>query len=429
MTEKIENVFEELQWRGLIHSYTKGLPELLATQKVTLYVGFDPTSDSLQVGNLLALLGLARMQRFGHVPIAVAGGGTGLIGDPSGKADERKLLTLEEVEANVAAVKEQMARFLDFETRENPAKIVNNADWLLPLRLVDFLRDIGKHFTVNYMVAKDSVKSRLDRDTGLSYTEFSYMLLQAYDFLHLYQNYGCVLQAGGSDQWGNITAGVDLIRKKVGGTAHGLVYPLVLDAQGNKFGKTAEGAVWLDPERTSPYKFYQFWFRQDDSMVVSYLKYFTWLSRDEIEALAHEVATRPEARHAQRVLAREMTRLVHGEAALARAEQASQVLFGGALEGLNASDIGEIFADTPSNEIPRDWLEGDGILLVDLLAEIGLTYSKAEARRLIKSGGIYVNNLRASDVTQRVTMSDTIEGKYVVLRRGKKEYRLLKVMG
>jgi len=278
------------------------------------------------------------------------------------------------------------------------------------------------------MVAKDSVKSRLDRDTGLSYTEFSYMLLQAYDFLHLYQNYGCVLQAGGSDQWGNITAGIDLIRKKAGGTAHGLVYPLVLDAQGRKFGKTAEGTVWLDPERTSPYKFYQFWLRQDDSMVVSYLKYFTWLSQDEIEALAHEVATRPEARQAQRVLAREMTRLVHGEAALARAERASQVLFGGALEGLTASDIGEIFADTPSNEIPRDRFEGDGILLVDLLAEIGLTYSKAEARRLIKSGGIYVNNIRASDAAQRVTMADTIEGKYLVLRRGKKEYRLLKVM-
>lgn len=421
------SIFEEFQWRGLVYDFTEGLPEVLAKEKVTAYIGFDPTSNSLQVGNLLALMGLARLQRFGHTPIAVAGGGTGMVGDPSGKSSERQLLSREQVEANVECIKGQLARFLDFEARSNPARIVNNADWLCSISLMDFLRDVGKHFTVNYMITKDSVKTRLEREEGISYTEFSYMLLQAYDFLQLFDRYGCTLQAGGSDQWGNITAGVELIRRMRGQRAYGLVYPLVTNAEGAKLGKTAEGTVWLDAARTSPYRFYQFWLNQEDADVVNLLKYFTWLTQEEIAALAVEVAERPEQRAAQRTLAREVTRLVHGETALARAEQASQVLFGGTLEGLSATDIQEIFADVPSAELPRMALEGPGLSLVDLLVRAGVTPSKSEARRLIGSGGIYLNNLPVSEESRLVRLADALEGQFLVLRRGKKSYHLVRL--
>lgn len=423
------NVFDEFRWRGLVYDFTEGLPEVLAREKVVAYIGFDPTSNSLQVGNLLALMGLARMQRAGHTPIAVAGGGTGMIGDPSGKTQERQLQSLETIAANVEAIRPQLARFLDFDAKANPARIVNNADWLATISLMDFLRDVGKHFTVNYMIAKDSVKMRLERQDGISYAEFSYMLLQAYDFLQLYDHYGCTVQAGGSDQWGNITAGVELIRRVRGGRAYGLVYPLVTNAEGTKLGKTEQGAIWLDPQRTSPYRFYQFWLNQADADAINLLKYFTWLDAQAIAE--HEAAMRehPERRDAQRTLAREVTRMVHGEQALADAERASQVLFGGTLEGLGARAIEDIFADVPSSELPKTAFEGAGKLLVDLLVEIGAVKSKSDARRLINSGGVYVNNVRATDPMGTVSLAQVIEGRFIVLRTGKKQYHLVQMQG
>ncbi|MGC9349439.1 MAG: tyrosine--tRNA ligase [Anaerolineae bacterium] len=423
-----ESVFDEFQWRGLIYDFTEGLPELLKREKITVYIGFDPTSDSLQVGNLLALMGLARMQRFGHTPIAVAGGGTGMIGDPSGKTSERQLLNPEEVEANVKAIRGQLERFLDFDASSNAARIVNNADWLLSISLMEFLRDVGKHFTVNYMTAKDSVRTRLSREEGISYTEFSYMLLQAYDFLQLFDRYNCVAQAGGSDQWGNITAGVELIRRKRGERAYGLVYPLVTGPDGNKLGKTERGTIWLDPAKTSPYRYYQFWLNQGDAEVIDYLRFFTWLDREEIAELELAVAEHPERREAQRTLAQEMTRVTHGEMALAKAEQAAQVLFGGELVGLDAGDIQDVFSDVPSNDIPRSRFEGEGVALVDILDETGMTRSKGEARRLLKSGGIYVNNVRAEGSAQTLTIEEAIGGQFIVLRRGKKRYHLLRLV-
>ncbi|MGC9467384.1 MAG: tyrosine--tRNA ligase [Anaerolineae bacterium] len=423
------NVFEEFRWRGLVYDFTEGLPEALASERVTAYIGFDPTSNSLQVGNLLALMGLARMQRFGHTPIAVAGGGTGMIGDPSGKSSERQLLTAEQVEANVQAIKGQLARFLDFEAAKNPARIVNNADWLLEISMMDFLREVGKYFTVNYMTAKESVRSRLEREEGISYTEFSYMLLQAYDFLQLYDRYNCTVQSGGSDQWGNITAGVELIRKRRGGRAYGFVYPLVMGPDGNKLGKTERGTIWLDPKKTSPYRYYQFWLNQGDVDVIDYLKYFTWLDRASIAELEQKTAAHPEWREAQRTLAREMTRMTHGETALAKAEQASEVLFGGEIAGLDAEDISDIFADVPSSEVPRARFEGEGVSLIDILDETGVTRSRGEARRLLKSGGIYVNNLQVDDLDRQLTLKDAIEGQFIILRRGKKRYHLLRLIG
>jgi len=422
------SVFEEFEWRGLVHSFTEGLPEALAREKVTAYIGFDPTASSLQVGNLLALMGLARMQRYGHTPIALAGGGTGMIGDPSGKTSERQLLNLEIVQANVEAIKPQLARFLDFDVKSNRAIIENNATWLTTVPMMDFLRTVGKHFTVNYMVAKDSVKSRLDREDGISYTEFSYMLLQAYDFQHLFERYGCRVQCGGSDQWGNITAGVELIRRALGERAYGLVYPLVTTADGSKLGKTASGTIWLDAQRTSPYRFYQYWLNQGDAEAVSYLKYFTWLSRAEIDDLEGKAREHPEEREAQRTLACELTRMVHGETALAKALQASGVLFGGEIAGLTADEVRDIMADVPVSQMARSQFEGDGMLVLDVLAETKVASSRGDARRLIDSGGIYVNNLRVADAGERTSLAHTIEGKFIVLRRGKKQYHLIELI-
>lgn len=423
------NVFDEFRWRGLVYDFTEGLPDALASEKVVAYIGFDPTSNSLQVGNLLALMGLARLQRAGHTPIAVAGGGTGMIGDPSGKSQERQLQSLEVIAGNVEAIRGQLARFLDFDAKTNPARIVNNADWLTTIPMMHFLRDVGKYFTVNYMMAKDSVKSRLDRQDGISYAEFSYMLLQAYDFLQLYDRYGCTMQAGGSDQWGNITAGVELIRRVRGARAYGLVYPLVTAADGAKLGKTVQGAIWLDPQRTSPYRFYQFWLNQPDGEVIKLLKYFTWLDAEAVAEQEAAMQARPEQREAQRTLAREVTRLVHGDQALADAEKAAQVLFGGGLEGLDARAIEDIFAEAPGSEQPRAAFEGAGKPLVDLLAETGVVKSKSEARRLVSSGGAYVNNVRADDASAGVTLAQVIEGRFVVLRAGKKQYHLVRVVG
>jgi tyrosyl-tRNA synthetase len=423
------NIFEDLQWRGLVHSFSEGTQEVLATRKLTLYNGFDPTADSLHVGHLLPVIQLARFQRYGHTPIALAGGGTGMIGDPSGKSEERNLLTLDVVRENVEKIRAQMAHYLDFEVKSNPARLMNNADWLLELNLVAFLRDIGKHFTINYMLSKDSVRNRLDRESGLSFTEFSYMLLQSYDFLHLHDTYGCELQCGGSDQWGNITAGAELIRRYKGEPAFALVYPLLLKADGTKFGKTAGGSVWLSAERTSPYRFYQYWFNADDKDVITYLKQFTFIERPEIEALEASLAEHPEQREAQRVLARTLTHMTHGETALARAEQAAQALFGGDIRGLTSAEIEDIFADVPSSELARQSLEGEGVSLVDLLSGSGVVKSKGEARRAIEESGVYLNNQRAGEVGARVTSTDAIEGRFLILRRGRKNYHLVKLVG
>lgn len=422
------NVFDDLKWRGLVYDCFEGVDELLSREKVTVYNGFDATADSLHVGHLVPLIALARLQRYGHHPIALAGGGTSMIGDPSGKTTERQLLPREQIEANIDSIKQQLAHFLDFEVKSNPARVMNNADWLMSLPLIEFLRDTGKYFTVNYMIAKDSVRTRLEREDGISFTEFSYMLLQSYDFLHLHDVEGCKLQTGGSDQWGNITAGVDLIRKvRGGGSAYGMVYPLITKADGTKFGKSESGAVWLSADRTSPYRFYQFWLNADDRDVVNYLKFFTFLPRERIEELSAAVTEHPEQREAQRVLAQEMTQTVHGPSALARAEQATQALFGGDITGLTGADIQDIFAEVPSSEQPKAALEGEGLNVVDLLVNSGFLKSKGETRRAIAEGGIYLNNRRVSEPTQQVTVNDLLDGKFIVLRRGKKNYHLIKI--
>jgi tyrosyl-tRNA synthetase len=422
----VKNAYEELAWRGLIFDSIEGVEELLARQPVTVYNGFDATGDSLHIGHLVPLIALARLQRFGHSPIALAGGGTSMIGDPSGKTTERQLLTSEQIEANVLSIKEQLAHFLDFDAKSNPARVMNNADWLMKLNLVDFLRDTGKHFTVNYMISKESVRTRLEREDGISFTEFSYMLLQSYDFLHLYNHTGCLLQTGGSDQWGNITAGVELIRRVRGKAVYALVYPLIIKSDGSKFGKTETGAVWLSPERTSPYRFYQFWLNTDDRDVINYLKLFTFLRQEEIQMLENNLQERPEQREAQRVLAQEMTRTVHGKSALASAEQASAVLFGGEIEGLDSKEIEDIFSEVPSSDIPR--LQVNEMPVIDMLTASGLFKSKGEARRAIQEGGVYLNNRRVPNPDFSVTTSHIIGEKFIVLRKGRKNYHLVRLI-
>jgi len=419
------NAFEEFQWRGLVYDATEGLEELLARERVTLYIGFDPTAPSLHVGSLLQILLLARMQRLGHKPIALVGGGTGMIGDPSGKTHERRLLTRGDVEANVAGIRRQLEPFLDFEQGKNRALLVDNADWLASMSLIDFLRDVGKHFTVNYMQAKESVKRRLEAEEGISFTEFSYMLLQAYDFLELHERHGCKLQMGGSDQWGNITAGAELVRKVRGERAHGLVVPLVTTASGVKFGKTEAGTIWLDGKLTSPYRFYQFWLNTADQDVVGYLKSFTFLGRGEIDEIAAELEAHPERREAQKRLAREVTAMVHGEDACDRAVRSTEILFGGEIADLSAEEVVEVFGEVPSSRIDADELAGDGMAFVELLAESGLVPSKGAARRLVRDGGAYLNNRRVGDERFRVTTGDLLDGSALVLRKGQKKYHLV----
>jgi tyrosyl-tRNA synthetase len=416
---------EEFQWRGMLYDATDGAAEALAREKVTAYIGFDPTAPSLHVGSLLPIMALARLQRFGHTPIALVGGGTGLIGDPSGKSQERALMSVEEVDANARAMRAELERFLDFEATPNAARMMNNAEWLRAVSLLEFLRDTGKHFTVNYMLAKESVKRRIGGDEGLSYTEFSYLLLQAYDFLVLFDRVGCTLQMGGSDQWGNIVAGCDLIRRVRGGKAHGLVLPLVTTSAGSKFGKTEAGTVWLDPARTSPFRFYQFWLNTDDRDAVKYLKFFTWLDRAAVDALERELAAAPEKREAQRALAREVTAIVHGRGELARAERASAVLFGGSLAGATADEILMVFDDVPATTLALADLTS--ATAASLAVTVGLAASKSEATRLIKQGGLYVNDRRVSDERAALTRDDTIDGRVVVLRKGQRERRIVKV--
>ncbi len=420
-------LYEEFEWRNMIHGSTEGVAELLAAGPVAAYIGFDPTADSLHVGSLLPLTTLARVQRCGHRAIALVGGGTGMIGDPSGKSEERRLLTEGEVARNARGIQTQLARYLDFGS-DNPAEVVNNMDWLGQFRMVDFLREVGKHFTVNYMIAKDSVKRRLGSEQGISFTEFSYLVLQAYDFLELHQQHGVILQLGGSDQWGNITAGIDLIRARCGARAHGLVFPLVTMSSGTKFGKTEEGTIWLDPRRTSPYRFYQFWLNTPDADVIQYLKWFTFLTREEIEELEAPHREAPQERRAHKRLAEEVTRLVHGVEGLERAEQATRVFFGAEIDDLPAGEVLDVFADVPSAEIAKDRLAG-GLPLVDVLVEAGVIRSKKEAKRSIEGGGIYVNNRRAEAADATLDVGQAIEGRVFVLRKGRKSYHVLKIVG
>jgi len=421
------DLFTEFEWRGLVYDATEGLRELVTREKLTTYIGFDPTAASLHVGSLLPIVALARLQRFGHPPIAVVGGGTGMIGDPSGKATERALLTVEQVEKNVAGIRDQLARFLDFDDTATPARLVNNAEWLTKLSAIEFMRDVGKYFTVNYMLAKESVKRRSESDEGISYTEFSYLLLQSYDFLVLHDRFSCTVQMGGSDQWGNITAGVDFIRRMRSAKAHGLVMPLITTASGTKFGKTESGAVWLDANLTSPFRFYQFWLNTDDSDAGRYLRFFTFLDRPTIEELQETTRTSPQSREAQRALAREVTRMVHGEEHVSRAERASSVLFGEDITSLAADDVLSVFDDVPSSTVGVETLAGEGVALVELLASSGLTSSKGEATRLIRGGGIYVNNRRITDERARLRPTDAIDGRLFVLRKGAKQTHLVKI--
>lgn len=418
------NVYQEFQWREMVYDATEGLPEVLGRGSVTAYIGFDPTGPSLHVGTLLPMMALARLQRFGHVSIALVGGGTGLIGDPSGKTQERSLMTLEQVDDNLRGIRSQLERVLDFDARPNPARLVNNADWLRPLDVMTLLRDVGKHFTVNYILQKESVKRRLEQEEGISFTEFSYLLLQAYDYLTLFDRYGCTLQLGGSDQWGNITAGCDLIRRVRGGRAHGLVLPLVTTATGVKFGKTEAGTVWLSAEQTRPYDFYQFWLNTDDRDVARYLRFFTFLERDAIAALEAATQAAPERREAQRALAREVTRLVHGDEALASAERGAARLFGADLKGTSADQFLADLAHLPSVEIE---FAPEGIPITRLAVESGLETSSSSTIRLIRGGGLYLNEERVSNERERVTADRAIGGEVFVLRKGRRDRRVVRV--
>jgi len=422
------NILDELQWRGLLADCTDtpALGKRSGDAPLTLYAGFDPTADSLHVGNLVPLLGLRRFQLLGHHPIAVAGGATGMVGDPSGKTQERQLLTKELLSSNIAKVKEQLRRLLDFDTKTNPARLLDNASWTEQVSFLDFLRDIGKHFSVNQMMAKESVRARMeDREVGISYTEFSYMLLQAFDFYMLCRDYNCELQIGGSDQWGNITAGIDLCRKKLSRTAYGLTLPLITNADGTKFGKTEAGAIWLDPQRTSVYKFYQFWIRVDDRDVLKYLKFFTFLAQDEIASLEKQHAENPGARAAHKALAKAVTDLVHGSSATMEAIRASEILFGGELQGVSEATFNHIVGEIPTVKLDTNALDGAGKPLVDLLVQSSLSPSKGQARKDIQGGGVYVNNVKESDFQRAVTATSLLFSRYLLLRKGKGNYVVL----
>ena len=418
-------LFDDLSWRGLVYDTTEELPALLDRNALTVYIGFDPTASSLHVGSLLPLMMLARVQQAGHVPIAIMGGGTGMIGDPSGKSEERTLLSRAQIDANLEGIRAQVERVLRFDG-PRAARIVNNADWLASIDVMTFLRDIGKHFTVNYMLQKESVSRRLDSREGISFTEFSYLLLQAYDFLQVFDRFGCTVQMGGSDQWGNITAGIDLIRRLRGARAHGLVMPLVMSATGTKFGKTEVGTVWLDPARTSAFRFFQFWLNTDDRDVARYLKFFTFMGRDEIDSLVSRASEQPERREAQRTLAREVTGLVHGQEASRRAEHASAVLFSEDIASLPADDVLAVYQDVPKTDVPASDL-ARGVPLVELVARAGLAPSKSEARRLVQSGGVYVNNRRVTDPQEHVRLEQAMGGRFLILRKGQKQNHLVRL--
>jgi tyrosyl-tRNA synthetase len=418
----------DLEFRGLVHQVTDPtLARRLDEERFTLYIGFDPTADSLHVGSLLQVLMLRRLQEAGHRPIALAGGGTGAIGDPGGKTEERALLSPEQLQRNLAGMHAQLERLIDFgaDAGRSRAMLVDNGAWLNDLRVIEFLRDVGKHFSVNQMMGRDSVKARLERpDQGISYTEFSYMLLQAYDYLHLFDEHGCRLQLGASDQWGNITMGIELIRKARREEVFGLTTPLVLKADGTKFGKTETETVWLDAARTSPYQLYQFFYRTEDSVVGAYLRYFTFLDHDAIRALDLDTAEHPELRSAQRALAREVCTLVHGGAEATRAEAAALALYAGELASLDEKSLLEVCGETPNSTRAHTELDGPGLPLVDALVHAGLAKSKSQARTLVTQGGVYVNDQREKDTDARLGRSALLYGRYLVLRKGR-DYHLV----
>ena len=419
-------LLEELRWRGLLSQHTDGLSDVLTRGMVSGYVGFDPSAPSLHVGNLVPVMGLVHLQRHGHRPVFLAGGGTGMIGDPSGKSTERPLLSLDEIAANTARIRAQLDHFVDPGGR-NGALVRNNAEWLVPLNAIEFMRDVGKHFTVNYMMQKESVKARLE--AGLSYTEFSYMLLQAYDYLQLYKRDGVTLQLGGSDQWGNITAGIELIRRTASAEAHALTFQLLTTASGTKFGKTEAGAVWLDPDRTSPYRFYQFWINTDDRDVAQMLRFFTLLDRARIDELDHATRDRPEAREAQRTLAREVTERVHSAAALTAAEEVSQLLFGkGDPRSLSKEALQLLEKEIPTFEL-NDGKELDTQDVINAVSGEGdaLFKSRSEARRALEQGGVYLNGERLGAERTAVERSQLLHGKYLLLRKGARNYGLIRV--
>ena len=419
------SLWDDLSWRGLVHQVTDdALPGLLDSERLTAYIGFDPTADSLHVGHLQQICLLRRLQEAGHRPVALVGGGTGMVGDPSFRSDERVLLTPAVLAANRERIRAQLERFLDFS--DDRAILADNYDWLGEARLLEFLRDVGKHFSVNEMVRKDSVRSRLDgREQGLSYTEFSYMLLQAWDFVVLHDRYGCRLQLGGSDQWGNITEGIDLLRRVRAAHAFGLTSPLVTKSDGSKFGKTASGTVWLDPARTSPYAFFQYWMGTADSEVGSYLRRFGFLGRDRVEELDAATAEHPERREAQRQLAQEVTRMVHGEAEARRAERAAEVLFTEDVVALDGPVLAEALADAPTTPLGREALTA-GVPLIDAFASTGLVRSKADGRRALAAGALYVNGRREA-AERALGDGDALHGRFVLLRFGKRQQHVLVV--
>jgi tyrosyl-tRNA synthetase len=420
------NLLDDLRWRGLLAQSTdeKALAEALS-KPITLYVGFDPTAPSLHCGNLVVLLVLRRFQLAGHNPIALVGGATGLVGDPSGRNEERSLNSTEIVENWVSRIRTQVSAFLDFDAPKNPARVVNNLDWTAPISAIEFLRDIGKHFSVNQMLAKDAVASRLDAG-GISYTEFSYQVLQSYDYLELFKRHGCTLQLGGSDQWGNIVAGLDLIRRVEGGSGHALTVPLLTKSDGSKFGKTAGGSVWLDPEMTSPYAFFQFWLNSEDKDVINFLKVFSFLSHDEINALEKSHNENPGLREAHRALARELTTLLHGAETTQRVEAAARALFGqGELGELDEATLASALAELPRATVSKS---EDIPTWVDLITAAGLVDSKSAARRIVKEGGAYLNNVKITGEDFAPSKTDFLCGKYAVLRKGKRDLAAIELI-
>ena len=422
----MSNILDELKWRGFIEQITaeEELKEILSKEKIVCYCGFDPSASSLHIGNFLLIMLLTHFQRYGHQPIALVGGATGMIGDPSGKSKERNLLGPEQINENTDAIKKQLSRFIDFEGKENNAQLINNFDWLGKFSFIDFLRDAGKYFRIGEMLAKESVKNRFTREEGISYTEFSYMLLQSYDFLHLFDNYNCRLQLGGNDQWGNITSGIELVRKLKSKSVFGLTAPLITGSDGQKLGKSVDGAVWLDKDKMSPFDFYQFWIRMEDSQVIKLLKLFTFLSKEEIEVLGKSLNEQPELREAQKALAYEVTKIVHGEKEANNVIKASKVLYGEEISGFSDEMLKSIFAGVPSVILKHSRLQ-DGISLIDLLAETSIAPSKGAARKLLQGGGIYINNIRIDDPAKKVTTENLASESLMVIRSGKKNYHLI----
>lgn len=423
----IRSLIDEYRWRGMLADATEGAEAALSGEAQSVYAGFDPTASSLHVGSLVPIMGLVHAQRAGHTPIALVGGGTGIIGDPSGKSAERVLLGRDVAREYTERIRGQLEAFLDFGAAANPARIVDNFEWLGKTGVLEFLRDVGKHFPVGAMLGKESIRRRLDGETGISFTEFAYLLLQSYDFYRLFRDHGCRVQAGGRDQWGNITAGVELIRRITGERAYGVVFPLLMTATGAKFGKTEAGTVWLDPERTSPYRFFQYWLNTADADAGRFLRMFTLLGQERIEDLEEAARGRPHLRPMQRALADEITRRVHGETEASRASRASEALFGGDLRGLRPGEIEDIFADVPSSSLVAEQLAGDGMVLPALVADVALAPSRAAARRAIEQGGLYLNGERITAAGFRVRSEHVLHGRFVVLRRGKKSYHLVRV--